>query len=99
MGPKEAFFSKIFIFFSIFLAKFQYFLAKCRQKGYNVRFLAPAPIKIHVDPTTTFQTIVGFGGAFTDSVGVNINRLKVDTRNNLMNSYFGDTGKDFTLSL
>lgn len=40
--------------------------------------------KIRVFPSWKFQSIIGFGGAFTDATGVNIMSLDEDVRNNLM---------------
>lgn len=39
------------------------------------------------------QTIVGFGGAFTDAAGINIASLPVDVQNRLINSYYGKNGR------
>lgn len=40
--------------------------------------------EIDVDATTTYQTIHGFGGAFTDSVGINVMALSPNTQLNLL---------------
>lgn len=40
--------------------------------------------EINVDETTTYQTIHGFGGAFTDSAGINIMSLSPNTQQNLL---------------
>lgn len=31
--------------------------------------------EIYIDPSTTYQNALGFGGAFTDAAGINIARL------------------------
>ncbi len=49
-------------------------------------------ITIRIDTNQVYQTIVGFGGAFTDSTGWNIDQLSINTRLNLMQSYFGING-------
>lgn len=41
-----------------------------------------------IDSSTRFQTIIGFGGAFTDSVGINLNSLSATTRESLIRNYF-----------
>jgi hypothetical protein len=42
-----------------------------------------------VDPAgPRFQTIQGFGGAFTDSAGININSLSAGAKRNLLSAYF-----------
>jgi len=37
-----------------------------------------------LNPTATYQTLVGFGGAFTDAAGINIDSLSTQTKENLM---------------
>jgi len=44
-----------------------------------------------------FQTILGFGGAFTDSACINILSLNVSLRERLLNDYFGPDGLQYTL--
>lgn len=43
------------------------------------------------------QTILGFGGSFTDSAGLNINSLSPGARRNLMRSYFSEEGIEYTM--
>lgn len=53
----------------------------------------PANAELFIlDPTVTFQDIVGFGGSFTDATGININSLTTDAKKNLLRSYFSETG-------
>ncbi|XP_066249283.1 lysosomal acid glucosylceramidase-like [Euwallacea similis] len=47
--------------------------------------------------STTYQTILGFGGAFTDATGINILRLSENTQELLMQSYFGEDGIEYSL--
>ncbi|KAF8371574.1 gba-4, partial [Pristionchus pacificus] len=49
-----------------------------------------------LDTSTTYQEILGFGGAFTDSTGINLNSLRKETQNLLMRQYFGPTGSEYT---
>ncbi|XP_060866728.1 lysosomal acid glucosylceramidase-like [Metopolophium dirhodum] len=53
--------------------------------------------EIDVDATTTYQTIHGFGGAFTDSVGINVKALSPNTQLNLLKSYFADDGIKYNI--
>lgn len=41
-------------------------------------------ITINVDTTETYQEILGFGGAFTDSAGMNIDKLSPATQAQLL---------------
>ncbi|CEF67979.1 Glucosylceramidase [Strongyloides ratti] len=52
---------------------------------------------ININTTIQYQKIIGFGGAFTDSFGINMNSLSLDTQKNLMNSYFSDKGSKYTI--
>lgn len=45
-------------------------------------------LRIVVDPSERSQTILGFGGAFSDSVGITLNSLSVSVRERLLNAYF-----------
>ncbi|WKY03690.1 hypothetical protein Q1695_005001 [Nippostrongylus brasiliensis] len=54
-------------------------------------------VTVDVDTRKTFQTIIGFGGAITDSVGYNMNALNERTRYNLLLSYFGKNGLEYNL--
>lgn len=49
---------------------------------------------IIVDASKTFQTIFGFGGAFTDAAGISMHPLSEKCRQNLLRSYFhAESGK------
>ena len=54
--------------------------------------LAPAAIKITPNETQVRQTIFGFGGAFTDAAGINLQTLTAATQQNFINTYFGAEG-------
>lgn len=55
-------------------------------------------IRITVDPSVRFQTLLGFGGAFTDAVGINLNKLSANARDRLMRAYFdGERGIGYRL--
>ncbi len=49
--------------------------------------------------TQRYQTMIGFGGAFTDAAGINMNALSIATLNNFMNSYFAENGRTLALVL
>lgn len=58
---------------------------------------AAAENYISINPETTYQTIVGFGGAFTDSTGISVNALPKRAQKLLLNSLFGDDGVRYSL--
>ncbi|XP_076257707.1 lysosomal acid glucosylceramidase-like [Rhynchophorus ferrugineus] len=45
----------------------------------------------------THQTIIGFGGAFSDSTGINVLSLSEEAQQLLLESYFGEEGLEYTL--
>ena len=53
--------------------------------------------EIRVDLDTKFQTILGFGGALTDSAAININKLSPDLQNQLIDSYYTEGGIEYTV--
>ncbi|GAB6031326.1 hypothetical protein CHUAL_009113 [Chamberlinius hualienensis] len=49
-----------------------------------------------LERNTTFQTLFGFGGAFTDSAGININSLSAGAKDKLLRAYFSGSGVEYT---
>lgn len=50
--------------------------------------------KMEVNANKKYQSILGFGGAFTDAAGINImDNLKTDSRKKLLEAYFAPTGQ------
>uniref|UniRef100_A0A914GV79 Glucosylceramidase n=1 Tax=Globodera rostochiensis TaxID=31243 RepID=A0A914GV79_GLORO len=45
-------------------------------------------VEVRVDASQKRQTIFGFGGAFTDAVGINLNALNEQTRDALLGAYY-----------
>ncbi|XP_046591994.1 lysosomal acid glucosylceramidase isoform X1 [Neodiprion lecontei] len=58
---------------------------------------ATADVTLQLDLNTTFQTIHGFGGAFTDATGINIKLLSNATADYILRSYFGEEGSRYNL--
>jgi glucosylceramidase len=54
-----------------------------------------ATITLH--RTTTYQSIIGFGGAFTDAAGINILSLDKDAQTRLLRSYFSEDGLEYNV--
>ena len=52
---------------------------------------------IVIDRSKTYQKIVGFGGAFTDSAGINIKSLPEKLQQRLIDDYFSERGLEYTL--
>lgn len=54
-------------------------------------------IKLDVILHTEYQEFLGFGGAFTDAAGLNIQSLSKDLKQTLLESYFGENGSQYNL--
>ncbi|CAI5447499.1 unnamed protein product [Caenorhabditis angaria] len=57
-----------------------------------------ADITIQIDAKSTYQEIIGFGGAFSDSTGLNLNSLDVAVQDQILRAYFGPDGLDYSLA-
>lgn len=66
------------------------------QKFTNAK--QPSVISMVINPANTYQKILGFGGAFTDSNGHNINMLPEGARKKLMESFFSDDGIEYNIA-
>jgi glucosylceramidase len=53
---------------------------------------------IALDPSIEFQTVLGFGGSFTESTAYVLNQLSDAKRQEVIEAYFGPTGADYTLT-
>jgi glucosylceramidase len=53
--------------------------------------------KIVVNANDKYQTMMGWGGAFTDSTGINIDSLDEQAQDKLLESYFSDHGIEYNL--
>ncbi|KAG3072475.1 hypothetical protein PI124_g21013 [Phytophthora idaei] len=50
-----------------------------------------------VDSKTTYQEIIGFGGAFTDAAAINVYLMDSDVQQLIVDAYFSDTGLQYSL--
>ncbi|KAK7085975.1 hypothetical protein SK128_000066 [Halocaridina rubra] len=57
----------------------------------------PDAIVVQVNHSYTRQAIMGFGGAFTDSTGMNIATLSSGAQENLLRAYFAPEGIEYNL--
>ncbi len=53
---------------------------------------------IKVFPDQTFQTILGFGGSFTESSAYLLNKLSKANRDKIVEAYFGENGAKYSLT-
>ena len=55
-------------------------------------------VSIKLNTDETFQTITGFGGAFTESSAYLLNQLGPDNRKKVIDAYFGSDGAAYSLT-
>ena len=53
---------------------------------------------IKLNPSKTFQTITGFGGAFTESSAYLLNKLSKKNRDTILQAYFAEDGANYSLT-
>mmetsp|Transcript_24114 Transcript_24114/g.35249 ORF Transcript_24114/g.35249 Transcript_24114/m.35249 type:complete len:326 (+) Transcript_24114:228-1205(+) len=56
-----------------------------------------ADFEIELDASFDGQTVVGFGGAFTDSSATNLLKMSPAVRSLVLEAYFGDSGLQYTV--
>ena len=54
--------------------------------------------KIALDPKERYQTILGFGGSFTESSAYLLNALSIENRIRILNAYFSKEGANYSLT-
>ena len=63
--------------------------------GFSV---APDPVVVKLFPDERFQTIIGFGGSFTESSAYLLNQLGEKNRDSILQAYFGQHGARYSLT-
>jgi len=56
------------------------------------------PSKVEILPEQKFQTITGFGGAFTESSAYLLNKLSKENRDKILKAYFAKDGANYSLT-
>ncbi|KAK7789534.1 hypothetical protein R5R35_003347 [Gryllus longicercus] len=56
-----------------------------------------ADVAFTLDPSSTQQTIIGYGGSFTDAAGINILSLSAPAQENFLRSYFSPEGIELNM--
>ncbi len=57
-----------------------------------------ASVTMNILPHQEFQTITGFGGAFTESSAYLLNQLSKENRDNILKAYFSKEGANYSLT-
>nr|AYV89265.1 glucosylceramidase 4 [Tetranychus evansi] len=78
--------------------KSYYRLTKSFVPESDLKLNQSSDIKVTLNVYDRFQSIIGFGGAFTDASGININRLTSDAlKDRLIADYFGKDGAEYNI--
>ena len=56
------------------------------------------PLKFEIFPDSTYQTITGFGGAFTESTSHLLMKMSPEKRAEIIDAYFSDQGAKYSLT-
>jgi glucosylceramidase len=59
---------------------------------------AEKTVNMSIDTEVTYQTIVGFGGSFTEASASLLNQLSKQKKEEILQAYFGDNGAKYSLS-
>ena len=59
---------------------------------------SPADHRLVLDPATTFQTLVGIGGSFTESSAYVLSELSAGQREKVLAAYFSPEGAHYSLT-
>ncbi|KAL1422246.1 hypothetical protein MTO96_022127 [Rhipicephalus appendiculatus] len=54
-------------------------------------------VVLQINPQKTYQMIFGFGGAFTDAVGINLRKLPDNMQDDVIKSYYSKEGLEYTI--
>ncbi|VDO66438.1 unnamed protein product [Heligmosomoides polygyrus] len=54
-------------------------------------------VLLTIDLRTTYQKMLGFGGAFTDSAGINLRTLPTSMQDSILEGYYGSSGLQYTI--
>ncbi|KAE9324941.1 putative glucosylceramidase 4 [Phytophthora rubi] len=55
-----------------------------------------ADADLTIDASTTYQTIIGFGGAFTDAAAINVYKMDSTTQKMILDAYYSTDGTQYT---
>lgn len=69
-----------------------------KQTGHIIKNnQSEVPYQITLNRSVTHQTILGFGGAFTDSAGINLKSLPEAAQEKLLLAYYSSDGAEYNL--
>ena len=60
--------------------------------------ISDSVVNIRINPDKKFQTITGFGGAFTESSAYLLNKLSQTNRDTILKAYFSKEGANYSLT-
>jgi len=55
-------------------------------------------VNVHILPNNKYQTLIGFGGSFTEASAYLLNKLSKQNRDSILKAYFGPNGAKYSLT-
>jgi len=55
-------------------------------------------VEITILPEEKYQTIIGFGGSFTEASAYNLTQISLENRKKIIEAYFGESGAKYSLT-
>ncbi|CAB3410096.1 unnamed protein product [Caenorhabditis bovis] len=65
---------------------------RLKRSEHEAKKTTHAKVKLTFNASEQFQTIMGFGGAFTDAVGINLENIGSNMADQIINQYYGEEG-------
>lgn len=83
--------------------KLQVSVYETSANGHKLEKITPEseaddPVIVKLIPEQKYQTIIGFGGSFTESSAYLLNRLSENNRDSILQAYFGEEGARYSLT-
>jgi glucosylceramidase len=80
-------------------ARFKHETLKFKPQSTQTHFeKEDSQIHISLDKNKKYQEILGFGGAFTDSTGINVKKMTPKLQDLIMNDYFAKDGLEYNVA-
>lgn len=55
-------------------------------------------VEVSISPEEKYQTIIGFGGSFTEASATLLNQLSIENQKKIIEAYFGESGARYSLT-
>ena len=73
-----------------------YYTSRCVCRP-TVTWVGYCYVSLEINSNKQYQKVLGFGGAFTEASAINFAKLPKESRENLIEMYFGKSGIGFSM--